>query len=373
LGQDTNPAGPVDLAQEGMEIRSLSPEARRIRALSQRAHFAGDQPEARPQPGLFWLVLHHVGPGTRIFETARRTLVGTWQDGFIHAGNLAYLSMLAIFPFFIIGAALFELIGGREQAAELISAVLVATPPTVARAIGPVAEEIIFARDGWLLWFGAGVALWTVSSLVETIRDILRRAYGTKPRLSFWKYRLFSAAFILGAVFLLMASLVATVAIGTAQQVILAALPQLSEAISTLRISRIVPALGLGASLYMLFFALTPHEYRRRAYPKWPGAVFTAVWWLSVTAAMPPILRGFFTYDLTYGSIAGFVVALFFFWLVGLGLVIGAELNAALAEPEKEENSLLGPGVGLPATGAQIGSDPGHHRGEDRERKGRPA
>jgi membrane protein len=38
-----------------------------------------------------------------------------------------------------------------------------------------------------------------------------------------------------------------------------------------------------------------------------------------------------FTYDLTYGSLAGSMVTLLFFWLVGLGLVIGAELNAALA------------------------------------------
>jgi membrane protein len=43
------------------------------------------------------------------------------------------------------------------------------------------------------------------------------------------------------------------------------------------------------------------------------------------------VLRRFFTYDLTYGSLAGAMVTLLFFWLVGLGLVIGAELNAALA------------------------------------------
>jgi membrane protein len=43
------------------------------------------------------------------------------------------------------------------------------------------------------------------------------------------------------------------------------------------------------------------------------------------------VLRQFFTYDLTYGSLAGAMVTLLFFWLVGLGLVIGAELNAALA------------------------------------------
>ncbi len=49
------------------------------------------------------------------------------------------------------------------------------------------------------------------------------------------------------------------------------------------------------------------------------------------------VLRSFFTYSLTYGSLAGIMVALFFFWLVGLGVVIGAELNAALAETPEEE------------------------------------
>ncbi|MEM1051470.1 MAG: YihY/virulence factor BrkB family protein [Pseudomonadota bacterium] len=319
-----------------MEIRSLSPEARRLRALTTPMRIMTGTPDAGPQPGLAGFVAHHTGPGTRVFETIRRTLVGTWQDGFIHAGNLAYLSMLAIFPFFIIGAALFEIIGGRDRALEMVTTVLVAMPPTVSRAIGPVAEEIVDAPQGWLLWLGAGVALWTVSNLVETIRDILRRAYGTQPLLAFWKSRLFSAALILAAVVVLMVSLFASVLIGTAQQMILSYFPQFSEVVGDLRISRIVPALGLGVSLYLLFYTLTPVTYRSKAYPKWPGPLFTAVWWLGVTAAMPPILRSVFTYDLIYGSMAGIIIALFFFWLVGLGLVIGAELNAALAEPEQK-------------------------------------
>ena len=33
------------------------------------------------------------------------------------------------------------------------------------------------------------------------------------------------------------------------------------------------------------------------------------------------------------------MIVLFFFWLVGLGVVIGAELNAALAETPEEEFS----------------------------------
>ena len=57
---------------------------------------------------------------------------------------------------------------------------------------------------------------------------------------------------------------------------------------------------------------------------------------------MPIVLRSFFTYDLTYGSLAGIMVALFFFWLVGLGVVIGAELNAAMAETPEEEFTKTG-------------------------------
>ncbi len=268
---------------------------------------------------------------TRPAQVIRRVAIGTYNDGFIHAGNLAYLSMLAIFPFFILGAALFELIGGRANALGMIDAVARALPPTVAAVIEPVADDVILARSGWLLWLGAVVGLWTVSSLIETIRDILRRAYGTGSVAAAWKNRLFSAGLTLAAVVVLMLSLFAQVVIGAAQQVIYAVIPQLADLIGALQVSQIVPALGLAVSLYVLFVSLTPAEYRGKRHPKWPGALFTALWWLVVAAALPVVLRRFFTYDLTYGSLAGSMVTLLFFWLVGLGLVIGAELNAALA------------------------------------------
>ncbi|MFM6913443.1 MAG: hypothetical protein ACKOUQ_00880 [Aquirufa sp.] len=36
------------------------------------------------------------------------------------------------------------------------------------------------------------------------------------------------------------------------------------------------------------------------------------------------------------------MIALFFFYLVGLGMVVGAELNAALAETPEEANNRIG-------------------------------
>ena len=306
-------------------MQSLSPEARRQEAATIRGR-----------------VVDRVGPGTRAWEVMKRTAVGTFNDGFIHAGNLAYLAMFSIFPFFILGAALFSLVGEESDRAASINAILVTLPPSVGNVIGPVARDVIDSRSGWLLWAGALVALWTVGSLIETIRDILRRAYGTKMTHAFWKYRLFSSAMILGAVLLLLLSLIAQFVIGAAQQVIEAYFPQLVDRIVDLRLSRIVPALGLFGSLYLIFYTLTPSRYRARRYPKWPGVLFTTIWWILVTSLLPVVLRSFFTYNLTYGSLAGIMIALFFFWLVGLGVVIGAELNAALAETPEEEMNTLG-------------------------------
>ena len=321
--------GLSDHDRPGPPVPDLSPEARRKEALKHKAGLPGH-------------VAHAVGPGSRAREVMQRVFVGTYNDGFIHAGNLAYLAVLSIFPFFITGAAIFSLIGEESERAATINAVLLALPPVVAEVIAPVARNVIEARSGWLLWGGGLIGLWTVGSLVETVRDILRRAYGTRATQAFWKYRLISTGLIVGAVVLTMFSLIAQVLIGAAQEMIEAWLPHLYDLIDSLSLSRLIPALCLYGSLYILFYTLTPATYRKRRYPKWPGALLVTVWWVATTAALPPLLRTVWQYDLTYGSLAGIMIALFFFWLVGLGMVMGAELNAALAETPEEEEDRIG-------------------------------
>ena len=308
-----------------VEMPDLSPEARRKEALRWRA-------------GLQDRALHRFGPGSRFLEIVKRVATGSYNDGFIHAGNLAYMAILSLFPFFITVAAMFSLVGEESQRAASINAFLLAVPPVVANAIEPVARGVVEARSGWLLWIGGLVGLWTVGSLVETIRDVLRRAYGTHWEHAFWRYRLASTGVIVAAVVLLLVSLALQVVIGTAQEVIAAWMPRFSDLIDQLALSRFIPALGLYLSIYLLFLSLTPGAYRQRRYPKWPGALLVTVWWVAVTVALPAVLRGFFSYDLTYGSLAGIMIALFFFWLVGLGMVVGAELNAALTVTPEERD-----------------------------------
>ena len=101
---------------------------------------------------------------------------------------------------------------------------------------------------------------------------------------------------------------------------------------STLGIYRLVPAATLFVTFYGLFFALTPARYRKRHCRKWPGALLITVWWLATVEILPNVLGLLGGYSLTYGSLAGVMISLIFFFIVGLGVVTGAELNAALAE-----------------------------------------
>lgn len=302
-------------------------------------------PEARRQEAVLWRqgvveARQRLGPGSKFWEVVKRVWTGVFNDGSIHAGNFAYMIVIALFPFFITGAALFSFIGEASQRAAAIDTVLFALPPVVAATIEPVARSVIEARTGWLLWIGGIFGLWTVGSLVETIRDVLRRAYGTRWEHAFWRYRLASTGITLASVVLILLAIFAQVLIGAAQEVIEAWLPQFADLIGSLALSRFIPAVVLYGALWLLFVSLTPGAYRGRNYPKWPGALFVTIWWIAVTTVLPTALRTFFSYDLTYGSLAGMMIALFFFWLVGLGMVVGAELNAALAETPEERDML---------------------------------
>jgi membrane protein len=305
----------------------VSPEARR-------------QAAQRWQDGLQEALEHRVGPGTRVFTVLRRVVVGVWDDGFIHAGNLAYMGILALFPFFVTMGAMFSALGQGAERQASVDAFLTELPRVVARALGPVAHDVINARHGWLLWAGGIIGLWTVSSLIETIRDILRRAYGVGQDHAIWRYRLGAVAMIMAAVVLLLVSLYVQVATTSARELIDANIPRWAYLRGGLSLSGTISAAVLFGSIYLLLFALTPGEYRRGHYPKWPGALLVTLWWLLVSIALPLLLRFVFKYDLTYGSLAGVMIALFFFWLVGLGVVTGAELNAALAETPEERDML---------------------------------
>jgi membrane protein len=295
-----------------------TPEARR------------QNPDAHPHGQGWW---SHFGPGSRSFETLRRIVVGVYSDGFMHAGNLAYLTLLTLFPFIIVIAAIAQILGQSDENIAAVRALMATVPPSIAKLIESTATEVLTARTGPLLWLGALVGLWTVTSFIETIRDILRRAYGTNYSRPFWQYRLIGIVIIVISVAMMMLAFSAQIFITAAQELITRFFPAAQQVADSIANSRFVPLAMMFIAIFLMFWSLAPHEYRSRAFPKWPGALFTTAWWYSALTLLPRVLAQFGGYTLTYGGLAGVIVALLFFWLVGYGIVIGAHINAALANP----------------------------------------
>jgi len=297
-------------------VADISPESPEARRIDERRHRQ----------------LGELGLRLRIWEVLKRVAIGTYTDGFTHAGNLAYLSLVTLFPFFIVAAAIARLFGRTGDGLHALAAFLRTVPPSVGEVLRQPIVDVLAARVGSLLWLGAIVGLWTTAGFIETIRSILRQAYGIQSSTPFWRYRLGAIGLIIASVILTMAAFSFQVALTAVEAFITRVLPFASNAARLVSLTKIAPAVALFVALYMLFYSLTPARYRKSKCPKWPGAAFTAFWWMGTTQLLPLVLDSFADYDLTYGSLAGVMVALIFFFLVGLGVVIGAELNAALAE-----------------------------------------
>src|SRR5215210_2138526 len=224
------------------DISPESPEARRKRLAGTRARLGKMRRKMKP--------------GQYPFEVLKRVAVGVYNDGFIHAGNLAYLALMSIFPFVIVAAAVARLFGQTEEGLAAVNGILQTMPPDVADVLRKPIGDVISARSGGLLWLGALVGLWTTGSFIETIRDIIRRAYGVTFSRPFWEYRLGSVGMIIASVIIAMLAFSASVLLSGVQEFVVAKIPGADDLVGLLSLFRVVPALMLFGSLYLLFYTL---------------------------------------------------------------------------------------------------------------------
>jgi membrane protein len=272
-------------------------------------------------------------PGAATVEVVKRAVTGVWDNGFIYAGNLAYLALMTLFPFAIVTAAVLSILGQSAETHRAIDGFLHVLPPGVAELLRQPIADVLRARTGPLLWLGGLVGLWTVGSFVETIREIFRRAYGTRSKTPLWRSRLATSTAIVASVVVALLAFVVQGLLTAAEQFVTRLLPFAGDLAGWIGLSRLIPGAVMFGALYILFYSVTPAKYRYSSARKWPGALFTTAWWVSCTALLPFVLAQLGGYDRTYGALSGVVVMLLFFYLIGLGFCFGAHLNAALAEP----------------------------------------
>ena len=263
------------------------------------------------------------------------TAAGTFEHGFTHAGNLAYLSLVTLFPFVILFAAVAGQLGRTKDGLAAVNGFIYALPQGVADLVAPAIRDVLAApATGGVVTFGLLVALWTTSGVLVTLRSIVQQAYDTPSEMPFWRWRLIGVAEVLALVIVVLLAFAAQVLFTGAETFVYRVMPMAAAVFPALGLHRIVPAVLLFLALWALFSVLCPRLYR--VAPAWPGALITASAWTATTLALPQALTLFGDYALTYGSLAGVIIALLYFYIIGLGLVLGAQLNAAVGRARLE-------------------------------------
>ncbi len=114
----------------------------------------------------------------RILWCFPRALVNTINhDGVEHAGYLAFLLLLALFPFLVLLMALATFLGDSQIGMEFSHLIMSYLPPHMVQALQPRIDEIASGPPTGLLSVAILGAIWTASSAVEGFRTVLNRAY----------------------------------------------------------------------------------------------------------------------------------------------------------------------------------------------------
>ncbi len=253
------------------------------------------------------------------------------HGGMANAGNMAFLGMLAFFPFLIFLVALSGFIGQTERGQEGIRFILENLPERVSGIVDGPINGILQNTGGEILTLSILFAMWIAASGVEAARYAVVNAYGAEHKKAVWRSRLESmAVVIIAATFILIAMtllVIGPVVIATLNNFI--AIPEMVYSIWAWARFGISPLI-LFLALYGMYFALSPTSmFPKRFYA--PGALVTLLVWTGTASGFSSYLKLARDFDITYGSLAGVLIAQLFFFVVSIGFILGAQINAAYA------------------------------------------
>jgi membrane protein len=256
------------------------------------------------------------------------------NDGWSMSGFIAFSGLLSLFPFLIFVATFIGIMVGEARSERVIEALFQIAPEHVARTVQPVVEEVLGKRSSGVLSLSALFAIWVASNAVEALRIAFDRAYQVPDPRNFFQNR----ALAIGLVFLgaLVAALLglsiilSPLILSVAQERAHLQLPIVAGTLSY----------GFGVAVFVGFVLLMHRVLPGRRPPGirfWPGVLMTAALWVALAAGFSYYLRWTPTYTVTYGTLAGVIITLMFFYLTGVTLIYGAEINAALNRREARE------------------------------------
>ncbi len=260
------------------------------------------------------------------------------DDGWAIASHIALSTLMAMFPFLIVVAALAGFFfGSQELADEAARLLLEAWPKQVAAPIALDVTGVMTSTRGDVLTVGVVLALYFASSGVESLRIGLNRAYDIKEMRSWWLLRIESIVYVLvGAVAILAFSFLVVFAPLIISKLIhyVPALEQFGNTITLARYAVAASVLVMALTIVHLWLPAGRRSFVQIA----PGIIATLLLWLISGAVFGRYLADYaFAYVSMYAGLASAMVALVFLYICASIFIYGGELNSAIAQMRLKE------------------------------------
>ncbi len=274
------------------------------------------------------------------------------------SAEVAFFSLLSVFPGLLTIAAGLGALDGLFGSALLARAqqevitVLETFLTDKAAGTAEAVEALFEGGSGGVFTFAVVAALWAASRGMSTVMRTVAQIYDVEDTRSRMRTRLVAVGLALASMVLIVVTLTALVVgplFGAGRHVA-----------QWLGVGEIYWAVWAWAGVPVAFLALLVwaaavfHSVRHHHVgwrPHAGGAAMTGTLWLLVSAGFRLYLQ-LFGGNPVFGILGGALVVLVWLYLLSLALLLGAELNAVLAEPAKTaaDASELSPlGIGADA------------------------
>ena len=216
---------------------------------------------------------------------------------------------------------------------KLLNYLSLVVPPDAFKLVIQGFTQTATHSSGGKLIFGLAAALWSASVGFSAIQDTLNIVYKVKETRPYWKVK--GAAIIVTALLGIIITLTLTcLLLGT-----------FSSHLLRDHLSSRGLGLGLGilahivfdifaAAMLILLFAVIYYFAPDRPNNRWhwltPGAAIGIAGWFLASFALRVYLHYFNSYSVTYGSLGAVIILLTWFYITGLMLLLGAEINSEI-------------------------------------------
>jgi membrane protein len=246
------------------------------------------------------------------------------DDYFGIAAQLAYFFLLSLFPLLIFLVTLFPYLPITQE--DLLNLVRDFAPSGTMELIETNLTEMS-QKNGALLSFGIIGTIWSASNGINSIVKALNRAYEVEEGRSFLKTRVMAILLTLAMIIVIVVALILPV-FGKQIGVFLFSIFELSdEFITGWNALRWLVSSVIIFTIFIGLYWLAPNK-KFACRSAIPGAGFATIGWVLTSYAFSFYVSNFGNYSATYGSIGAIIVLMIWFYISGVIIIIGGEVNA---------------------------------------------